>query len=428
MQLKRKIAGIIVISLLVNTSYAFATDTNSLQQEMDSNNEAIKDLEEKRNDINDDIEKRQQEVSNIQAKIDAQQAKINEVNNIIFEYQEQIDELQHEIDNVTAEIEESQIEIEMRQANAKKLEEEEIKTEELLDARVRSVYKLNLANQYIYMIITSKSISEVFQNLNTIRKILQYDKDLIANLKETQKEIKNEIAAIDEKIKEQEINKELIEVKQKELVSSQNEVLVKKAEEQGYYDELAAMEAEKQEMIIALENDGIEIDEEIDSLLAYNQELQAQIDSIINNINNGSENQDKVEQLPSESGFLRPVGGEITTYFGPRINPVTGLPGNHNGMDYAGSFGESILATKSGVVEYVGWIEGYGNTVILNHGNGVQSLYGHAQGFNVTYGQTVSQGDVIAFVGSTGQSTGPHLHFEIIVNGQRVDPYDYIPY
>ena len=95
----------------------------------------------------------------------------------------------------------------MRQANAKKLEEEEIKTEELLDARVRSVYKLNLANQYIYMIITSKSISEVFQNLNTIRKILQYDKDLIANLKETQKEIKNEIAAIDEKIKEQEINK-----------------------------------------------------------------------------------------------------------------------------------------------------------------------------------------------------------------------------
>ena len=428
MQLKRKIAGIIVISLLVNTSYAFATDTNSLQQEMDSNNEAIKDLEEKRNDINDDIEKRQQEVSNIQAKIDAQQAKINEVNNIISEYQEQIDELQHEIDNVTAEIEESQIEIEMRQANAKKLEEEEIKTEELLDARVRSVYKLNLANQYIYMIITSKSISEVFQNLNTIRKILQYDKDLIANLKETQKEIKNEIAAIDEKIKEQEINKELIEVKQKELVSSQNEVLDKKAEEQGYYDELAAMEAEKQEMIIALENDGIEIDEESDSLLAYNQELQAQIDSIINNINNGSENQDKVDQLPSESGFLRPVGGEITTYFGPRINPVTGLPGNHNGMDYAGSFGESILATKSGVVEYVGWIEGYGNTVILNHGNGVQSLYGHAQGFNVTYGQTVSQGDVIAFVGSTGQSTGPHLHFEIIVNGQRVDPYDYIPY
>ena len=428
MQLKGKIAGIIVISLLVNTSYAFATDTNSLQQEMDSNNEAIKDLEEKRNDINDDIEKRQQEVSNIQAKIDAQQAKINEVNNIISEYQEQIDELQHEIDNVTAEIEESQIEIEMRQANAKKLEEEEIKTEELLDARVRSVYKLNLANQYIYMIITSKSISEVFQNLNTIRKILQYDKDLIANLKETQKEIKNEIVAIDEKIKEQEINKELIEVKQKELVSSQNEVLAKKAEEQGYYDELAAMEAEKQEMIIALENDGIEIDEEIDSLLAYNQELQAQIDSIINNINNGSENQDKVDQLPSESGFLRPVGGEITTYFGPRINPVTGLPGNHNGMDYAGSFGESILATKSGVVEYVGWIEGYGNTVILNHGNGVQSLYGHAQGFNVTYGQTVSQGDVIAFVGSTGQSTGPHLHFEIIVNGQRVDPYDYIPY
>lgn len=428
MKLKKKVAGVMVISLLVNSSYVFATDTDSLQQEMDNNNEVIKDLEEKRNDINDDIAERQQEVNAIQEKINAQQAKINEVDSDIYEYQEQIDVLQDEIDNVTASIEENQIEIETRQANAERLEKEEDKTEKLLDARVRSVYKLDLARQYIYIIITSKSISEVFENLNSIRKLLQYDKDLIVSLKETQEEIKSEIEAINGKIEEQESNKKVIKVKQEELVNSQNEIISKKLEEQNYYDELAEMEAEKQDMIMALEADGAEVKGEIDSLLAYNKELQGKIDEIINNINNGSENQDKVEQLPTESGFLRPVGGEITTYFGPRINPVTGLPGNHNGMDYAGSFGESILATKSGVVEYVGWIEGYGNTVILNHGNGVQSLYGHAQEFNVSYGQTVSQGDVIAFVGSTGQSTGPHLHFEILVNNQRVDPYDYIPY
>ena len=122
------------------------------------------------------------------------------------------------------------------------------------------------------------------------------------------------------------------------------------------------------------------------------------------------------------------MSGSITSHYGYRVNPVTGEYKLHKGIDYAGNYGDPIKASKSGVVEYSGWISGYGNTIILGHGNGVQTLYPHAQTLNVSYGQSVAQGDTIATVGSTGNSTGHHLHFEIRINGEAVDTFNYIPY
>lgn len=188
------------------------------------------------------------------------------------------------------------------------------------------------------------------------------------------------------------------------------------------------MQREKQDSIIALENDSEKISSEIAHLESHNEELEAELDRIINNVSgsNGSNGVDN--NLQTDSGFLRPVPGRITSNYGYRVNPVTGEYKLHKGIDYAGNYGDPIKASKSGVVEYSGWITGYGNTIILGHGNGVQTLYPHAQTLDVDYGDTVKQGDVIATVGSTGNSTGPHLHFEIRINGQAVDPLNYIPY
>ena len=192
--------------------------------------------------------------------------------------------------------------------------------------------------------------------------------------------------------------------------------------------ELLALQNEKLNSIASLENNSNSINNQIEELESHNSELEAELDRIINSVAGGTGNNDKLETLPNESGFLRPVPGVITSYYGYRVNPVTGEYKLHKGIDYAGNYGDPIKASKSGVVEYSGWISGYGNTIILGHGNGVQTLYPHAQTLNVSYGDTVSQGDIIATVGSTGNSTGPHLHFEIRIDGEAVDPLNYIPY
>ena len=192
--------------------------------------------------------------------------------------------------------------------------------------------------------------------------------------------------------------------------------------------ELQALESEKNNLIVSLEGVQNSLQNQIEDLLSYNEELQAELDRIFEDIENGSPDNGATPESGNESGFLRPVDGVITCEFGPRINPVTFEAGFHNGIDYAGNTGEAIRATKSGVVEYSGWIEGYGYTIILNHGDGIKSLYAHSSQLIVSVGNSVQQGETVALIGSTGMSTGPHLHFEIRVNGQPVDPFGYIPY
>ena len=124
--------------------------------------------------------------------------------------------------------------------------------------------------------------------------------------------------------------------------------------------------------------------------------------------------------------YIWPVYGRVSSGFGGRTSPKAGASTNHKGIDIAVATGTSVMATSGGTVTQAGWQSGYGYVVYIDHGNGVTSRYGHLSKILVKVGQTVSQGDVIARSGNTGNSTGPHLHFEIRVNGTAVNPYNYL--
>jgi murein DD-endopeptidase MepM/ murein hydrolase activator NlpD len=121
-----------------------------------------------------------------------------------------------------------------------------------------------------------------------------------------------------------------------------------------------------------------------------------------------------------------PVQAEITSEFGSRMHPILGYEKFHSGLDFGADYGEVIRAAAPGYVIFAGWYGGYGNTVIIDHGNDVTTLYGHSDGLYVEEGQQVQRGEPIALVGSTGLSTGPHLHFELRSNGEPVDPLPYM--
>ena len=128
--------------------------------------------------------------------------------------------------------------------------------------------------------------------------------------------------------------------------------------------------------------------------------------------------------LAFNGSFIWPVASYVyvSSRFGLRIHPITGQQKTHTGIDIASNQGTSIYAADGGTVTLASWNGGYGNCVMIDHGNGYVTLYGHMSSIAVSQGQAVSQGETIGYVGSTGKSTGPHLHFEVLKNGTRIDP------
>ena len=123
----------------------------------------------------------------------------------------------------------------------------------------------------------------------------------------------------------------------------------------------------------------------------------------------------------------RPVrDGHISSYFGERQDPFTGHQAFHKGIDFASPQGADVIAVAAGVVTFAGEKTGYGTLVEVSHGNGLVTRYGHNQGIAVAVGRTVARGDTLSYIGSTGRSTGPHVHFEVLKNGRQIDPLTFI--
>jgi len=131
-------------------------------------------------------------------------------------------------------------------------------------------------------------------------------------------------------------------------------------------------------------------------------------------------------RMLSSTPSIVPVRGILTDGFGGRSDPFTGEPGTHNAIDISTATGQAVRAPADGIVVKSEWANGYGNVIFISHGYGYSSRYGHLRAFNVKPGERVKRGDILGFVGSTGRSTGPHLHYEVRLNGKPVNPLVYI--
>jgi len=164
-------------------------------------------------------------------------------------------------------------------------------------------------------------------------------------------------------------------------------------------------------------------DELVARMLALKAEIEVQ-EALLDDV---EEKRAQMEIHLNNHPTIWPVNGRISSAFGWRRNPLTGRGSEfHGGIDIPAPTGTPIRAAGGGTVTFQGWRSGYGNTVMIDHGNGIVTLYAHNTRNNVVVGQRVSRGDIIAFVGSTGRSTGPHVHYEVIIHGQVVDPVTFL--
>lgn len=252
---------------------------------------------------------------------------------------------------------------------------------------------------YLEMLLSAKSFSDFVDKTEIMKEISEYDKAVFDEMEEARQQIeksRDEIAAL----------KETQENSAKDL-ASQKQALVNKQQEQSNY-------------IKELEKDTAAYQRIIDEADAAMASLRAQVSGSLSKSSGGK------QYVGGEFAWPTPSCYYITSHFSPRRkNPVTGVYKRHTGTDIGAAYGAAIVAANAGTVTLAGWNSGYGNCVIIDHGGGKATLYAHMSAYSVSAGQSVSKGQRIGSVGSTGNSTGPHLHFEVLINGSAVDPMQF---
>ena len=289
-------------------------------------------------------------------------------------------------------------------ATLERLEENEEKLEvaerdfdrksEALGRRVRDIY-INGQISYVDVLFGAKDFSDFLTRMDLLKRVIKQDYDLVHEVL-TQR---SALRALQEELEKDRAAQAPLEKKAREARLAMED----KVEQQQALSE-------------QMKYDKATIDRKQDESRAASERITQMLQ------------RSGLRNLPVQGSgaMLWPLAGEITSDFGWRTHPITGSQSFHSGIDIGGDYGEPIYAAQAGTVEYAGWISGYGNAVIINHGGGISTLYGHCQALLVSTGQSVAQGELIAECGSTGNSTGPHCHFEVRVNGEPVNPLGYL--
>lgn len=356
-------------------------------------------------DLQKEREELEKQLTQIENKRDAELEKKEIIDQQINNVREEIDIANQQLDTLNAELDD---------ANDKLEEATDEYNEAFEDSKsyIRLAYEGGTVSN-LEIILSSGSITEFITRVEIVREIMSYQRSVIKKLQESRSAIESTQKAIQEKQEKQQEVTDGLEDRERVLESKQ-------AASDAMVENFNDKQDQLNTLIEEVERQEAELQAEIRRQLA--EEAQKQ--------ENGESNNSA--DIPVSDGFRYPLDSKwkiITSPFGYRVHPTTGVYKLHSGVDISGSgiSGANIYASKSGTVLKGGYHRAYGNYCLINHGDGTATLYAHMSTLMTSVGSVVSQGQVIGKVGSTGYSTGAHLHFEILINGNYVDPVPYFP-
>lgn len=392
---RRVIAGIIAGVLALLLILPFVLDGIMSLQSSAAN--TVSGLNQKLSDLDKQKEKLKKELAEIQSEKKSAAEQKEAIDKQINLTAQEIVTIDNLISQLSADAETYQKELVAA-------EKEEQETYQLFKQRVRAMEE-NGTSSYVSVILSADSFSSLLSRAEIIGDVMNYDRKIMNDLKIKQKEITEKKTAIETSKKEQESAKAKLAQKKADLNAQTNEAA-------KLLNTLSSKETEYKKAYDEAESAQNQAKAEIKKILAQ----QAK--------NN------------SGSGGGKYVGGEltwpvpghftITSPYGRRFDPIFKTYKMHTGVDIAASSGTPIVAANSGTVIVAGWSSrGYGNYVVIDHGGGRSTLYAHQSRLAVSKGDKVSKGQTIGYVGSTGYSTGPHLHFEVLINGDDTNPMNY---
>ena len=331
------------------------------------------------------------------ADIEADQAAAQQKRQLLTQ---QLNAINAEIANIDAQIAWYDGEIAQKEVERKEAEAREAEPYELFCQRVRLMEEQGTVS-YWSILFNAEDFSDLLDRIADVDAVMGYDNQVMEQLIATREEL---------------------ERLQGELESARAEEQAARDQQEAKKAEQQAKVAEAQKLLDQINADAAEVNRQLDAESAAAAEIQAEIAKKQKQLEEERKQNNIV--ISSESGYLWPLPGyyRLSSLFGYRIHPITGVAHSHTGIDIPAPGGTSILAAKSGQVVTSAYHYSYGNYVVIDHGNGNSTLYAHMSSRAVSEGQMVSQGQVIGYVGTTGSSTGNHLHFEVRDNYTRVDP------
>jgi murein DD-endopeptidase MepM/ murein hydrolase activator NlpD len=334
----------------------------------------------------------QQQQSNLNSTKKKEKSIMNEINSIeknIYQTEQDITNISDRIAYLENNIAETQQDIDKMQDN---LDEQT----SILKERLVYIYE-NGDSSYLEVLLAADDLKDFLTRNDMLGSIIQQDQDLIKSINQQKKEL--------------DLKKSGLEVKKRELVNI-------KASQETKKDSLAAQKDQKQDVLGNVQKEKAQYAKAVAELEQSSKELEAMI----------RRQQGGGGPSIGTGIYTWPAPGytAITSPFGMRYHPILKTRKLHTGVDIGAPMSASIVAADSGKVIFCGWMTGYGQVVVIDHGGGKSTLYAHQSRILVSNGQSVNKGQTIGKVGSTGWSTGPHLHFEVRVNGTPVNPMGYI--
>lgn len=377
---------------------ALATENQNIEEnnEQEGTNEEenkekdLDTLQLEKSELESGLQNSNAQIEFIESELSATVTEISAINQKIYDKQLEIETLEAQELDLLAYIEKAEIELEK---SNKRYEQQK----ELLEKRLVAMYEIGQTS-YLDLLLSSKGIMEFLSNYFLIEEISTADAELLETVELEQK--------YNKKLKETLDTKKLVleasrETREKNNISLANMAIIKNSRLQ----ELSQEELELQRQVEEYQKEITAIETEIRLLALANVSVQ---------------------YVGGTMAWPVPGYTRITSQFGMRTHPITGVYKLHTGVDIGAPMGATFIAANDGLVTYAGWNNAYGNMVIVDHGGGITTLYAHGSEILVHAGDTVLQGTPVLKVGSTGYSTGPHAHFEVRINGEYVQPLDYI--
>lgn len=350
--------------------------------------DTVSDLKKQQNNVKKQIDKTKNEIKGIQSQTKDVAKQIEELDFKVSDAATELDKVENDLVQLNLKIEETIIELHAAEG---KLDQQE----DTFNQRLRVMYK-NGNVGYLEVLLSSGDIKEFLSRKDMIQEIAEYDKDLIMFMKE---------------------QRDIIDVKKNELEGQRASVEVTKSKLEARKRDLERVTRDKELLMGRLQEDIKAFEKEYDKLNDYATEIASKIVKLQRSTGPYSGG----KMAWSVPGYSR-----ISSYYGYRIHPIFKTKKLHTGIDIPAPTGTRITAASDGTVIFADWLGGYGKAIMVDHGGGIVTLYGHNSSFAVTVGKKVNRGDTIAKAGSTGNSTGPHLHFEVRKNGAYVDPLPWL--
>lgn len=374
---KHKLAAVLPVLLILMSGFIYPAyaDINQKQQQLQ---EVDRQIQQQKANLNSTKKKEK----NIMGQI-------NSIERNIYQTQKDIDTTTEHIDYLENSIADAQKDIDAMEENLDKQSGE-------LGDRLVDIYEKG-DSSYLEVLLSAESLKDFITRYDMLGSIVQQDVSLIKTINRQKKELA--------------LKKSDLQVQQRELVSTRASHEIKK-------ETLASQKDQKQDVLNDVQKEKAQYAQALEELEQSSRELEAMI------------RREQGSGGPSigTGTYTWPAPGytAITSPFGMRYHPILKTRKLHTGVDIGAPAGATIVAADGGKVIFAGWMTGYGQATVIDHGGGISTLYGHQSRLLVSVGQTVSKGQTIGKVGSTGWSTGPHLHFEVRVNGSPVNPMGYI--